>query len=59
MKKYLELLNGLAYIKNGTKTLSIMTFSILTLSIKCMFETLSINDIQHITLSITVQVPLC
>jgi len=31
----------------GTTTLSIMTFSTTTPSIKCLFVTLSINDIQH------------
>jgi hypothetical protein len=43
----------------GATTLSITTFSIMILSIKCIFETLSKTTFSITTLSITVQVALC
>jgi hypothetical protein len=48
----------------GATTLSITTFGITTLSIKSVFETLSINDIQHnstsaIKLSVAIYLLLC
>jgi hypothetical protein len=48
--------NTLAYY--GATAFSIMTLSITTLSIKGLFVTLGINDIQHKRHSIT-KVPLC
>jgi hypothetical protein len=67
--------NTLAYCpkkvsyKKGATTINIMTFIIMTLSIKCIFEALGINDIQHssksaimlnvIMLSVTIYQYLC